>query len=304
MFHPVHRPPAAPSLLDLPKEAEITRHGSSIFARQFDTMVLGNKEKGNGVRMAIHSYEDWEGVVNRPPFVMDWPKGNGLPQRRLKPRSRHPQLPFYLAAPPHLATGAADSPFDFSGHMLRLCCDIAAWCEELQQFDVSQVLFTVTSSRTRRPHGLQARVTPMRFRHGRLSRRHRSEEYQVQRFRVDGCEILYLMTFCLPRFLDQSFDEKFITILHELFHIGPEFDGDLRRHQGRYEIHTHSQKEYDAQMGHLAREYLASRPDPALHAFLRLNFVQLCQKHGSVTGICVPRPKILPLPRKPSPTEY
>ena len=93
--------------------------------------------------MAIHSYEDWEGMVSRPPFVMDWPKGNGLPQRLLKPRGRHPQLPFYLAAPPHFATGAADAPFDFSGHMLRLCCDIAAWCEELQQFDVSQVLFTV-----------------------------------------------------------------------------------------------------------------------------------------------------------------
>ncbi|HLW64929.1 MAG TPA: hypothetical protein VKS79_06370 [Gemmataceae bacterium] len=252
----------------------------------------------------IRTHEDWESTVSRPPYLLAWESSNHLPERRLKPRGRRPQLPFYLSAPPHFATGPADAAFDFSSHMLRLCSDIAAWCEELQKVDVSKVLFTVTSSRTRRAHGLQARVTPMRFRHGQLSRRHRGEEYQVQRFHVEGREILYLMTFCLPRFLDQSFDEKFITIFHELFHIGPNFDGDLRRHEGRYEIHTHSQKEYDAQMGHLAREYLACRPDTDLHAFLRLNFMQLCEKHGSVTGIAVPRPKILPLPRRPSPTEY
>ncbi|HEV3143405.1 MAG TPA: hypothetical protein VGZ47_05905 [Gemmataceae bacterium] len=255
--------------------------------------------------MPVFSHEDWEGLVNRPPYRVDWRNGDGaLPQRLLRPRGRRLQLPFYLAAPPHFATGPAEAPFDFSGHMLRLCHDLTAWCEELQQIDVSRILFTVTSSRTRRAQGLQARVTPMRFRHGQLSRRHRGEEHQVQRFRVDGREILYLMTYCLPRFLDQNFDEKFITILHELFHIGPKFDGDLRRHEGRYEIHTHSQKEYDAQMAQLAREYLAGQADPSLHAFLRLNFAQLCDKHGGVTGVCVPRPKILPLPRRPSPTEY
>jgi hypothetical protein len=144
----------------------------------------------------------------------------------------------------------------------------------------------------------------MRFKHGHLARRHRGEEFQIQRFRVDERDVLYLMTFCLPRFLDQNFDEKFITIFHELFHIGPKFDGDLRRHEGRYEVHTHSQKEYDARMARLAREYLAGRPEPDLHAFLRLSFEQLCHRHGGVRGVVIPRPKILRLPRKPSPTEY
>ena len=68
-------------------------------------------------------------------------------------------------------------------------------------------------------------------------------------FRLDRREILYVMTFCLPRFLDQPFEEKLVTLFHELFHIGPAFDGDLRRYAGRYEVHTHSQKEYDGAMG-------------------------------------------------------
>jgi len=41
-------------------------------------------------------------------------------------------------------------------------------------------------------------------------------------------------------------------------------------------------------MAHLAREYLASQPDPALHAFLRLDFAQLVRRHGSVLGVVVP----------------
>ena len=78
--------------------------------------------------------------------------------------------------------------------------------------------------------------------------------------------------------------------------IGPSFNGDLRRHDGRYSIHSHSQKDYDQQMSGLARDYLASNPDPNLHAFLRLNFAQLMRRHRGVMGICIPRPKLIPLP--------
>jgi hypothetical protein len=136
----------------------------------------------------------------------------------------------------------------------------------------------------------------MRLREGRLSRRRRGVTFQIQRYFVDGREILYLVTFCLPRFLDLTFDEKCVTIFHELFHIGPSFNGDLRRHDGRYSVHSHSQKKYDQQMSALARDYLASNPDPNLHAFLRLNFDQLSRRHGGILGVCIPRPKLIPLP--------
>jgi hypothetical protein len=60
-------------------------------------------------------------------------------------------------------------------------------------------------------------------------------------------------------------------------------------------VHSHSRRDYDVQMAHLAREYLASGPDPALHSFLRLDFSQLVCRHGSVVGVVVPRPKLIPL---------
>ena len=119
--------------------------------------------------------------------------------------------------------------------------------------------------------------------------------YHIQRYFLGTHEFLYLLTFCLPRYLDQDFDQKLVTLFHELYHIGPAFDGDLRRHKGRCAFHTHSKRKYDEHMVEYAREYLAGKPDVNLHGFLRLNFAQLEARHGGVTGIVVPRPKMIPL---------
>ena len=216
---------------------------------------------------------------------------------------------------PILRTGpAARSPRQFGATLDQRLCRSALWflrmgggvvqrhlvrMETLRHLDLSRILFGVTQARNGHAHGLQARVTPLRFSGGALTRRRRGVTYQVQRYFVNRHEVLYLVTFCLPRFLDLDFDEKLITLFHELYHISPEFDGDLRRHGGRYSIHSHSQRRYDEHMAHLARMYLASGADPQLHAFLRLNFSELESRHGSVIGVVVPRPKIVPVDTNP-----
>jgi hypothetical protein len=52
-------------------------------------------------------------------------------------------------------------------------------------------------------------------------------------------------------------------------------------------------------MGKLAKAYLSNGADRPLHAFLRLNFAQLRHRHGSVVGVVVPRPRLLPVPEGP-----
>ncbi len=178
-----------------------------------------------------------------------------------------------------------------------LCADVAARCERLAHISMPQVLVAFTPCRNRNPHGLQARVTPLRFRHGELTRWHGSAEYRVQRYFVDDCEILYLLTFCLPRFLDQSFEEKLITVFHELYHIGPSFDGDLRRHPGRCAVHSQSKSRYDCQMAEMAEEYVADHPNPKLFEFLRLGYRELWEQYGGIWGIVVPRPRLVPIGR-------
>jgi hypothetical protein len=202
-----------------------------------------------------------------------------------------------LASPPWIDTGNQREPFHFSDSLRRLCADIASKHPPLAHLDVSRILFAFTQSRNQRSQGLQAKLTPLRFRGGQLTSALRGLPFQVQRFVLDGKEMLYVITFCLPRFLNRDFDDKFVTIFHELFHISPEFDGDLRRHHGRYSVHTSSQKRYDQEMMAMAREYLHGGADPKLHGFLRLNFAQLRHRHGKVVGHIVPRPKLLSIKR-------
>jgi hypothetical protein len=232
------------------------------------------------------------------PLELHWDDtDNPLPRRALCLPAGARRQTIGLEMPPHLHTGPADQPFDFCRHIRALCTDIVRHCPELKHIDVSRLLFGATQTRSGRIKGLQARLTPMRCRHGRLTRRCRDGRlYQVQRYFVNGREMLYLMTFYLPRFLDEHFDEKFITLFHELYHISPRFEGDLRRHEGRCDVHTRSKHLYDVHMAHLARAYLSNGTDRNLHAFLRINFAQLRHRHGSVVGVVVPRPRLLLVP--------
>lgn len=228
------------------------------------------------------------------PLMLQWGEPHApLPLQVFRGRSVAAETE---AAPPWWPTGPLNEPFDFCAFVRRLCDDIALRSEPFAHIRTNQILFAVTKARNGRMHGLQARVTPLRFRGGRLVRKHRGAPYQVQRHVVAGREMLYLMTFCLPRFLNQPFDDKLVTVFHELYHISESFDGDLRRHEGRCSIHTHSRRGYDERMAAMARAYLMSGPDPDLNAFLRLDFRQLLQRHGSVIGVSVTRPKLVPLP--------
>lgn len=227
------------------------------------------------------------GTVTSPlPLELRWDRVRPLPARWVIPEGRRHRV---------LPASDATAPFDFSAAMARLCADVAARCEPFRHIHMPRILVSFTPSRNRSRYGLQARVTPLRFRNGALTRRHGAVEYQVQRFFVNGHEMLYLLTFCLPRFLDQSFDEKLITVFHELFHVNPAFDGDLRRHAGRYAVHSHSKARYDSHMAELAREYVADHPEPRLFGFLEAGYRELWDRHGGIVAAVVPRPKLLPV---------
>jgi predicted metallopeptidase len=234
-----------------------------------------------------------------PPLELHWSDAGGpcpLPVRIIRPLLRHSSTPLPPLYDPELRhLPLSPGPFDFSSQMQRLCRDIITRLPHFARMDVQRILFCVTQARHARRTGLQARVTPMRCKHGHPTQRRRGRIYQVQHYHVAGIDMLYLMTFCLPRFQNQSFDDKLITVFHELHHINPDFNGDLRRHDGRYCLHTHSQKKHDQEMAGLVREYLSTGPDPAVYAFLRLTFDQLHERLGPVQGYVVPMPKLVPI---------
>ncbi|MGD9644953.1 MAG: hypothetical protein AB7U73_04520 [Pirellulales bacterium] len=186
--------------------------------------------------------------------------------------------------------------FDFTAAMRLLCEDLASRLPELQHIEVDRV--AIAFSRTRKPvrHGLQATLTPLRFLGGSLYTRRGRRRYTVQRlFDRNGREMLYILRFYLPRFLDQPFAEKLNTVVHELWHIGPAFDGDLRRFPGRCFAHSSSEQQYDAFCRALADKWLRESPPVAVYDFLHAPFAELASRHGAIRGYRIPAPKLLPV---------
>lgn len=186
--------------------------------------------------------------------------------------------------------------FDFSRAMSRLCDDITGRVDELLHVDMSRIAVSFAQTRRRVLHGLQAKLTPMRFEGGSITTLRNGRMWTCQRLIHDGREMLYILTFYLPRFLDQPFHDKLTTITHEMLHVSPRCDGDLRRFGGRCYMHSPRQREFDRQAADLARKYLSQRPPGELYEFLRHDFRTLLRRHGAVVGLQVRIPKLIPLP--------
>ena len=187
-----------------------------------------------------------------------------------------------------------DGGFDFTLHMRRLCADLCARLPEFAHVDMTRVAIRFCQARKAVRHGLQATLTPLRFADGALTTHRGGRYWRVERlYDASGREMLYLLSFYLPRFQERSFEEKLATVVHELWHIGPRFDGDLRRHEGRCWAHGHSQAKYNAEARQLALKWLSLAPPPQMHQFLRLRFSELAQRHGRVFGQKIPTPKLI-----------
>jgi hypothetical protein len=135
---------------------------------------------------------------------------------------------------------------------------------------------------------------------GALTRRSPWFVTKSPQVRVGPTRIKYLISFVLPRFIDQTligsrkadlYDSvepwiaKLDTIVHELYHIDPA-DGGLRAVEnadGSRSYRTHGPMFYE-DVAQMVREYLATRPDPALYDFLRHDFDELTERHGGVVG--------------------
>ncbi len=135
---------------------------------------------------------------------------------------------------------------------------------------------------------------------GRLTRR--SEWFVTRSPVVTLCarEMKYLISFALPRFCDQSLDRsrkeklypgaepwmaKLDTVVHELYHIDPELTGIRRieRADGTYSANCHGNRFFE-QVAGMVHAYLATKPDPGVYDFLKMDFGALEAMFGGVAG--------------------
>lgn len=185
------------------------------------------------------------------------------------------------------------SGFNFCMAMKRFCVDVCLRHTEFQHIDMSRVVVTYAQARSSVEWGMQAKLTPMRFERGQMTEERDGQTFTVQRVFHGQKEMLYILTFYLPRFLNQSYMEKLVTVFHELYHISPQFDGDIRRFSGPCYMHTGSQAEYDRLMARFVRQYLRGGAPESLRRFMKFDFRGLQQSFGQVVGLRIPIPRVI-----------
>ena len=135
---------------------------------------------------------------------------------------------------------------------------------------------------------------------GRLTRRSEWFVTKSPEVRIGGQAIDYLVSFTLPRFCDQllartrkqlhyrgqpNWVAKLDTIVHELYHIDPARPGIRRmeRADGTYSANCHGDR-FFADVVAMVRQYLETKPDPAVTDILRYSFDELTDRFGGIAG--------------------
>ncbi len=197
-----------------------------------------------------------------------------------------------------LATASSAPRRGVSGPFLneefsRLIEKIISQIEVFRTLDGPKILLSITRSRSQGKVGVWAYVTPLRYRGGAPHRRGRRRgipgiyRYRAERIEREAPEALYLMTFLVPRFFQLSFQERLETIIHELYHIHPEFRGDLRRFPAPHVHHGPTPKAFRQAVREMTEDLL--RRCPEFH-----HEVLLCGEENLFSGFVL---KHYPIPR-------
>ncbi|OGQ37138.1 MAG: hypothetical protein A3F16_01665 [Deltaproteobacteria bacterium RIFCSPHIGHO2_12_FULL_43_9] len=184
--------------------------------------------------------------------------------------------------------------FSFDLAMQNLIEDIIENCAYFQHVDLGRVAISVKPSKVSGLDGVYAQIFPLRYKNGAFSGVEKVGN-RLERYRVDPVyrgrrEMLYILYFYLPRFFNLSFIEKMTTIFHELYHISPEFNGDLRRFPGKNFMHGVSVGKYDSLMTALAKDYLFRTSSLEKSDFLRFGSRSVEKRYGKLLYSRLPEP--------------
>lgn len=179
--------------------------------------------------------------------------------------------------------------------MRQLLQEITENIEDFSHIDLDRVQISATFNRKRRGSGLLAYVLPLKYKDGSpvqsKQRGNKSYQFAILPTYREGKEILYILYFMLPRFLNLAWRDKIETMIHELYHISPLFNGDLRRLKGRSYIHGHSLVEYDKRIKTLTDEFLKRVPEFVDEELIQRRYFQIERKWGKIEAVHIPEPK-------------
>jgi predicted metallopeptidase len=188
------------------------------------------------------------------------------------------------------------STLNLTHEMERLIAAIVRQVEEFNHIDPDRIMICVSTTRGDGVHGTYAKIHPLRFENGSrttiVRRRRGTVLYEIPPITRQGMEMLYLIYFLVPRFLNLPLREKLITVFHELYHVSPTCNGDIRRFPGKNFAHGSSRKKFNALMAKLVETFLGSTDNLKKVAFLEGDVEAIRSRHCVLVGRRMATPKL------------
>ncbi len=184
-----------------------------------------------------------------------------------------------------------EDSIDLSLALSAIITEIVRLCRPLGHIDTNRILVCVGSNRSGRSGGLYGKLIPLRFKNGSSVLQYRGRLYTIPEITNNGNSCLYIIYFYMPRFFDLPWEEKLRVIFHELYHISPNFDGDIRRMGAVKIAHGHSKKHFDSLYSPALSSFIKHMPATSHGEFLRMNSRELYSRYRRVTAVRMKHPK-------------
>ncbi|HEX2950064.1 MAG TPA: putative metallopeptidase [Armatimonadota bacterium] len=170
----------------------------------------------------------------------------------------------------------------------RIVTDICTRLPAFAHINPRRILLCLTRARQNSAGGTFAKIIPMRFPDASPFTTVSGQHYALPQIPTTEGDVLYLIYIYIPRFFTQSFERRLLVLIHELYHIAPQFDGTIRMVKGR--AHGASRQQFNANLQPLVEQYLAADPPEELLSLLRSDFSALArQTHLTGRSLAIPK---------------
>jgi predicted metallopeptidase len=149
--------------------------------------------------------------------------------------------------------------------------DMVKSTEEFKSFDLNKILICCASNRKDFRGATYGKLLPLRFKDGSEIIKHNEKFYTIPKVKMNGIEILYVIYLYIPKFFNLSAKDKVNVMFHELYHINPEFNGDIRRMGEFKSAHGHSRKAFEEKYIEYADMFFNKIKDTPYYNFLQMN---------------------------------
>lgn len=193
----------------------------------------------------------------------------------------------------NLLLNSQQSIFNFNKEYFKVIENIVSVCDEFKHINLNHIAISYSKTHSKSKYGICAKIYPLRFEGGTSEKIKDNYKFSIPSLYVNNNEIYYVISFCIPRFLNLSLTEKLETIIHELFHISPKFNGDIRRLTiSNKAAHGHNKNIFDNFIYKLVQRYLNSPKRFALPPFLYMDYKKLINTYKKIEFEKIKIPKI------------